>query len=201
VKAEELILIGNAHGVDLVAAAQVAAKRPQRDIKFIVRNGRRIPVLLPAAMNGARGKQSPSFARPQWSMQELGVAAAGVSDLLFMAACYAFAGSQNNFWRLHAALTDEAEKMGARYQWPDTVKDIHGIAIQYREHLAKLVLDEDTHQAYFVAAPVMYSVYMNVHEVTWDRQLAERFSSLKFVWLRWLGTAASTIQSRLSEHS
>ena len=66
-----------------------------------------------------------------------------MAAIQFQAALFAFAGSRDNFWKLHRALCAEVMGLRALHEWPSEVIDIHGIDRPYLKHLAKLVLDED----------------------------------------------------------
>jgi hypothetical protein len=70
-----------------------------------------------------------------------------------MAACYAFAGERGDFWRLQSALAVEAEILRKLRGWPIEVVDLQEIERPYLQHLAKLVLDEDTHPNVFSVCP------------------------------------------------
>jgi hypothetical protein len=77
------------------------------------------------------------------------------------------------------------------------VTDFHSLQRPYLQHLAKLVLDEDSVPQIFRTAPQLYSIYLGVSEKVWDKSLAERFGALQLVWLDWLGHAAAIMQPRL----
>jgi|HubBroStandDraft_4_1064222.scaffolds.fasta_scaffold00159_25 hypothetical protein len=199
--AEQLIALAAAHGVDLIKAARIGAAKPKRDVRLMkFEGGRRAYVLLQPSGDEARGKATRSSKRPSYTLAELGQAARGVPQMQFWAACYAFAGARGYFDRLRIGLTREAVQIQHQNCWPETVTDIHGLARPYIPWLAKLILDEDFCPNEFAVCPQLYAWYLQISERSWDREVASRYFALRFVWLRWLGTAASMIQSRLSEH-
>ena len=185
-RAETLIALAGAHGIDLGRVARMAPPRGR---------GRK---LLTPRKNGVNGKETRTAVKPEWTLAEIGAAAAGVPAIPFMAACYAFAGQRSDFWKLHGALFREAQALQERNYWPVEVIDLHGLPRPYLAHLAKLVLDEDATPQLFRTAPQLYSIYLGVSEKVWDKSIAERFGALKLVWLDWLGHAAAIMQPRLA---
>ena len=185
-RAEQLISLAGAHGVDFGRAARMAPPRGKAT------NG------LAPRKNGANGKATRSSARPEWTVAEMGQAAAGVPAIPFMAACYSFAGERGNYWRLHAALFREAQILRERNNWPVEVTDFHSIQRPYLAHLAKLVLDEDASPQLFRTAPQLYAIYLGISEKVWEKSIAQRYGALQLVWLDWLGHAASIMQPRLA---
>jgi hypothetical protein len=186
-KADELVAMAASHGVDLLGAARLG--RPK---------GKRKPGPIPN--NRATGTATRTSMRPEWTMAELGQAAAGVPDLLFCAACYAFAGDRSQYTALQAALLGRAINIAKREDWPMEVLDIHNLPRPYIRHLCKLVLDEDANPHLFVVAPELYSIYLGISERAWDDHMQGRFDSLKGVWASWLGTACGMIQSKLRDN-
>jgi hypothetical protein len=199
VKAEDLYALMLPHGIDGAAAARVAPKKKARaDVRMVVRDGKSYAVLLRPSESRARGKSSPSFVKPSYTMAELAMAAAGCPEREFMAAGLSFAGSQANYWRLHAELTREANRLRRQHDWPETVIDVHQLQRPYVEHISKMVLDEDLFASVF-RVPDLYWIYQGVTERVWRRELSGRFMAVKFIWMQWLGTAAEIVQSKLGE--
>lgn len=197
-KAENLIALAAARGVDLLQAARSSAK-PTRSNGGLVRKFIDGKMELVPRTPTARGSADHSTLRPTWTLQELAIASASVPDIPFMAACYAFAGDRSRFTKLQNALADRARRMQREQGWPLSVIDHHGIKRPYLDHLAKLVLDEDAHPVFFAAYPPLYALYMGVTEQTWDKGLECRFIALKAVWGEWLGTACGIIQAKLRD--
>lgn len=199
-RAEDLVALASCHGVDLLAAARVAAK-PAKNTGTITKfqNGVKSTILIPLPANRAKGKDSHAMVRPAWTMAELGQASHGVPEVPFMAACFAYAGDRSNYWKLQNALYDRARIMRNTRDWPFEVIDHHSIKRPYLAHLAKLVLDFDACPAMFNACPQLYAIYMGVTERIWERDLQEHFQDLQQVWTGWLHTAARIIQPRLRE--
>src|SRR5579864_8730051 len=104
-KAEDLIALAAARGVDLVQAARLGG-RPAAAETIRIRNaaGRYFTALRQRSGLEAQGRGSPSYERPGWTLAELGQAAAGVPPIQFMAACYAIAGDRSVYWKLWDAL-------------------------------------------------------------------------------------------------
>lgn len=198
-QAEQLVALAAAHGVDLQKAARQGTA--PRDVISHKVNGHTVRVLIEPPTSRARGTESRMTARPTWTTAEIAQACVGVPDIEFRAALFAFAGDRGCYWKLVEALFLEALALQARHHWPHEVKDIHGIERPYLKHLAKLTLDEDSSPQLFRTAPQLYSIYLHVSEKTWDREVAERFNSLRFEWLRWIGSAAASIQARLRDDS
>lgn len=199
-KAEELLLKATAEGIDLIACARVGTPKHSPDVASKRRRWGTSRVLLEPPRNRARGACTSTRERPAWTLAELGQAAAGVPDIAFRAACFAFAGEESQFWTLHRALTVEGQHLRRQFSWPERIRDIHGIDVPYLAHLAKLVLDEDRKPSAFSTVPGLHAVYMRVSEKTWDETLSGCFESLRVSWLDWLGIAARIMQPRLREN-
>jgi hypothetical protein len=206
VKAEELVALASAHGVDLVQAARLTG-RPADSGTVRVRGetGRYYQVLRARSGLEARGTSSPSFDRPAWSLAELGQAAAGVPQVHFMAACYALAGDRSVYWRLWDALHFTALRLRERNNWPKQVRGAEGVPRFYLEQLVQLVLDEDAHPHLFNSVtatdkhPSLHAIYLQVDEQTWRRAVFERFDAVKLRYLGWIEQAMRTMQPRLED--
>lgn len=206
-RAEDLISMANAHGVDLMRVAKnMTSDDPEimqaaRDVvKKRFGAGRTALVLVPPPGSPADGKETRSAKRPEWTAAELAQAAAGVSDLSFRAALFAYAGDHKYYKWLRNELFCEALRLRELLEWPPVVIDIHDIEVPYLNHLASLVLDEDAHPALFRVAPQLYAVYMRVPEKVWDKLMSRRFHALKLVWSNWGAEALRMIQPRLKQH-
>jgi hypothetical protein len=199
-RSEDLIALAAAHGVDLIEAARLApSDKVKRDvIKQRFAEGRTAMVLQEPSTKMAKGKESPTFVRPKWTVAEIGQAAAGVPPIHFSAACYAFAGDRSQYWPLYNNLCGEVHRLQARFHWPIEIRDFHQIERPYLKYLAKMVLDEEDSQNLFkIADSRLYSIYIGVSEKTWKNEVSERYETLKLVWLGWLQRAARIIQPRL----
>lgn len=194
-KAEELISMAAAHGIDLPRVAGNSS-----NLKGRARVRRRTEEECDrkvGVVETVTGHESRVYRRPAWSLAELGQAAQGVPEREFRAACYAFAHSMSYLWTIHADLVKEARELQRRHHWPDTVRDIHGIKKEYLEHVCKLVLDEDASPNLFKLCDPLYAIYLAIPEQTWEREVHERFAVIKHSWLQWIGTAAAGIQKNL----
>jgi hypothetical protein len=197
-RSEELLALSAAHGVDFLQAARVGTAPAKRDVTIRRHGTLTSTVLLEPRVNRARGGETRSSQRPEWTTAEIGQAAQGVPDILFHAALFAFAGDRGSYWKLHAALYREALALQAERGWPAEVCDIHDIGRPYLKHLAKLVLDEDASPQVFRTAPHLYAIVVGVSDHIWDKSIAERFHALRYVWIGWLGHAAAIMQPRLT---
>ena len=188
-KAEDLIAMAAARGVDLEQAAKSSAKLPPKKSK-----------LLPPPPNRVTGRESRVFVKPEYTVAELGHAAQGVPKVCFQAACYAFAGDRSCYWPLHAAIHQNAVLLANEWRWPVNARNVHGLMEPYLQTLAKLVLDEDANPEYFRQVPEVYPIYMHVEERTWENEIAQRFVDVRAIWTDWLYTAARMIQRKLADH-
>lgn len=196
-RAEELISLAAAHGIDLVRAAKMGSNvKPKRDV--ITKNGAR--VLIPPAESRARGAETRTLDRPSWTLQEIGMAAVGIERHHFLAATFAFSGDRSNFWELHRSLVAQGRMYMMIYRWAAEVTDHHGIRKPYLAHIAKLVLDVDATPHLFNVCPQLFEIYLGVTEKVWEKQLQPKYEDLRHVFADWLGIAARQIQSKLSEH-
>lgn len=200
IKAEVLLSIAQAHGIDLERAAKMAAKeKPYSDVVPGKIKGSRVLVTPPG--NLAKGAETRSMRRPSWTVQEIGQAAAGLPEAPFKAALYAFAGAHEHSSFLHRELVGRAKMFAHIYSWPTLIRDFHGIQSPYLQHLCKMILDEDAYPVYFRAAPALYGIYLRVTPEFWEQRMQGYYAEIKHgIWNDWLGYAARMIQSKLSEH-
>lgn len=200
-RAEELVALASAHGVDLAHNARLGTPgRRHATERRRGTNGHSYEVLTAPSAQRANGRASYTHARPAWSIEDLGQAAAGVPRLPFLAACYSYAGDRSVFWELWAGLEREAQELRTRNGWPAQVRGpAGGPAHFYLERLAQLVLDEDAHPHLFHAAPVLYPIYVSVDEQTWHRSVFHRFDKVRLRFLGWIGECMSIIQTRLED--
>jgi len=207
VRAEDILMMANAHGVDLMRIAKnMTSDDPEvmqaaRDVvKKRFGAGRTAFVLVPPPDSMAAGKETRTAKRPEWTTAELAQAAAGVPELSFRAALFAFAGDHKYYKWLRSELFHEALQLREQLEWPPVIVDLHDIEIPYLNHLAALVLDEDAHPSLFRVAPQLYALYMRVPEKTWDKAVSRRFHALKVIWTNWGAEALRMIQPRLKQH-
>jgi hypothetical protein len=210
-QAAELFALATAHGIDLKRVAgnssdfdgPAAERKPSREQRS---DGiERVPLTV-------RGAESRVYRRPHWSHAELGIAAAGLSELPWLAARYSYAGDYASYWPLWWALGFNAHRMASREGWAPMVpgrlsprhertgKPLPGAKAEphfYLLDLAQLVLDEDANKRYFSIAPQLYCAYMRVEEPIWERVLEKRFRALQAVYDRWLAVARGMIQRKL----
>src|SRR5688572_22397994 len=111
--------------------------------------------------------------RPTWTLAEMQASADDVPPVPYMAARFAFAGEQANYWPLWAALHDEALRLAHREHWSVQVKGIDGSRHFYWGQLCALVLDECRYAELF-STPGLHAVYLGVSERTWDETLSGR---------------------------
>jgi len=176
---------------------------PKHKAQSDVVSGRFKSRILVAGPNSpAKGTETRTSQRPQWSAAEIGLAAAagGVPEAPFRAALYAFAGArEDNLWFLHGELMGHIRMFSRLYHWPERLVDFYGLSSEYKPRLAKLVLDEDAHSNYFRTAPELFALYLNIPQKLWEDRVQGFYSEVKGVWSDWLSEAARRIQSRLSE--
>jgi hypothetical protein len=199
-RAEDLFVLATAHGVDLVRAAGQSAPALRHGARRRrCADGQSYVELDPHSAQTARGRSTHVTRRPTWSTEVLAQAAAGVPDIPFKAACYAFAGDRDSYWPLWSALAREAQELRVRHEWPAQVKGLDGARRFYVEALAALVLDADEHQPLFTAAPTLYALCLQIDESTWRRGVRERFDRLRRRFDGWIVEAMSIMQPRLDE--
>lgn len=208
-RAEDLISMANAHGVDLMRVAKnmtsddpavMAAARDVVRKRFAA--GRTALVLVEPSGSPARGKETRSAKRPEWTAAELAQASAGIDELHFRAALYAYAGDRKWYKWLFEQLRDEAFNLRDERQWPTALPDrFHPqLEVYYLPLLAAMVLDEDAYPSVFKVSPPLYPIYMRVSDKDWSRSVEGPFNVLKNVWVNWATEALRMIQPRLRQH-
>lgn len=205
-QAEDLLSLAAAHGIDLMRVARSTNStnpeimRAARDVKMKrFGGGRTAPVLVEPPVSRARGKETQTSVRPEWTIAEIGQAAHGLPDQHFRAALFAFAGDRTYYRWLRSELFQQAILLREQYEWPWRVDDIHEEKSEYLAHLAKLVLDQDATPNLFLVCPELYAIYLRIPQKTWDKTVSLRFLALQLVWQDWYTEAARTIQPRLRE--
>jgi len=201
-KAEDLVALVAAHGVDLQHVAGSAsdthgiARRRQRT-KDERRGG--LPI-----RDTVIGHESRVYRRPAWSHAELGMAARDVPRMPWLAICYCYAGDSTGYPELHRGLMREALKIATRDGWSMYERDRTG---QKRyapiAELAALVLDKDAHKRIFIEARahgvVLEALCLNVPDEIWSTRYERRFDTLDQHRERWLAEARGIIQRWLRE--
>lgn len=193
IRAEDLIALAAAHRVDLTRVASNATdtrRHPRRR-----RTKRELLQGLEIA-DTADGRDT-RIARPHWSLPDLGMAAAGVPQLYFLAARFAFARDDGVYWQLWHELHFQAARIARREGWRAQVRNVNGEPRYYLSELAELVLIEDRYASYFRAAPVLYSAFLHIEDDLWERKLAKRFRAVQEKYELWILTALSMIESNL----
>lgn len=202
IKAETLLAIASPHGADLKAqSSQRSAKTLTKPTDTVtkMRRGVTSTILIPPPKYRSAGTADRATKRPAWTLAELGIAAQGIAQVPFLAACYRFAGDASRYWDLWTALRERALNFAQRDQWPTTVMDLHGLDQPYLGHLCILVLDADAQPKQFNARPQLYAEWMRVTPRVWERDLEARFWRLQSVFDAWCSQAAAGIQRRLRD--
>lgn len=195
-RADELVSLAAAHGIDLKEVAGNAS-----DTKGVARVRARTPEERRSGRHiepTARGAGSRVHRKRMWTAAELGQAAQGVPRMPWLAACYSLAGDSSGYPELHRGLMAQAIRIATRENWPMRVRCKDGSMQYYIAELAQLVLDVEAHKHLFVAAPALYAICMHMEEEIYATTMAHRYVSLRVQYERWLGTALSMIQSWLT---
>jgi hypothetical protein len=218
-RADELVVLASAHGIDLTHVAGAASNtRGAASKRSLTREERRKRMEEHLGLEiepSVRGNGSRTYRRPQWSLAEIGQAAEGVPELPWLAACYSWGGDSSCYWTLWWGLSYQAQRLGRREGWqprvmgraprdPKTGKPIVGAKGEprfYLLELAQMVLDEDAHKWAFAAWPGLHAAYLQVEDATWARILAPRYEMLQGKYESWLATAKTLIQRKLAEEA
>lgn len=195
-RADELVSLAAAHGIDLKEVAGNAS-----DTKGVARVRARTPDERRTGRyveQTARGSGSRVHRRRAWTAAELGQAAQGVPRMPWLAACYSLAGDSSGYPELHRGLMAQAIRIATRENWPMRIHSKDGSFQFYVAELAQLVLDVEAHKHLFVAAPALYAICMRMEDEIWSTTMSNRYVSLRVQYERWLGTALSMIQSWLT---
>jgi hypothetical protein len=192
VKADELMALGSAHGIDFTAVAGnasnilgIAHKRRQtRDERM---SG--IPVT-----ESVKGHQTRVYRRPEWTAADSGHYGKDVPRMPWLAARYSICGDMGGYEEMHRGLTARAIHQATANNWPMTICKADGSRGFYIEDLSALVLDAEMHKPIFDKAPAMYGHYMNVTEDLWGFVVVHWHDALRGEYERWLSTARGFIQ-------
>lgn len=145
-----------------------------------------------AQRSRAVGSGTHVYCAPEWTQQELGMAAKGLKETPWRAALYAVAGvrGKDNWDYLHRCLLDCATAHARREQWADTVLRLDGTEQPYLEELATLVLHAQGDLRYAaLGLPRFGAVCLNVSARTWDVELLPKYETLQQRFECWLRRA------------
>lgn len=191
-------------------AKQSTDARPRKDTLTRTRFGLKVTQLLEQPASRAYGKQTPSFADTDWNSADVGMLLAGLGSAQTLAALYAWAGATQNYLQLRDELMKRSLALRREFNWPWTVRNMHGQAVGYLDRLCEMVLDEDRYPGVLDYAPVagvgqddqtgiLRAIYCDVTLPVWKRHLAERYAGIRGVWIGWLDEAARRAQARLRD--
>lgn len=194
--AQELVTLAATRGIDLAHVAGNAS-----DTKGVAR--RRTRTLTERRLGlhvveSAEGTETRSSRAPYYSHAELGLAAAALPRMPFLALQYSIAGHCDDFGQLHRGLMVEELALATRERWPWQVEKFDGTRGWYAQELAGLVLDADRHGPIFRESPGLYAVYLGVSEEVYRVKMEPLYRSLANEHGRWIATALGWIQRRIS---
>ena len=212
-RSEDLVALCGARGLNLQAIAESGTNAaPVSDVRRYQRHGVQVVQLKPTAQQRAYGKETRTVIEREWTVQELGQAAAGVPRLAFLAACFSWAGERGHFLELHDGLMAYALRSRRLFKWPFQVSGVDGQGVHYLEKLCMLVLIQDSPESFFggadlrlvkaclgVRSEAFFALHCGVTEAVWSKSLADRFDRLQLVWWGWHNQAARMMQSRLRD--
>ena len=196
-KAEQLFVKASARGIDLKQLAVEAtnfygAGSPRR--KTLMERLSGLPV-----KETATGKQSRVTRRGYYSHAELGLALAGLEGAPYLAARYSFILDGAAFPALYRKLRSAAAKMADEESWEYTVEGRGGQNIFYQDELTSMVLDVDWLKPFFVHAPGLYAVYLDVAEDVWQAKLLRKYLEILARYESWLSAARCFVDRKLYE--
>ena len=197
-RAEDLLVIMTARGVDLEHTARLSGDPARRPRKLGGRRNRFGEERLEEGPGAQHGTATASTERPTWTLAEIGMASKGVPDVSFKAACFAFAGDHSEYWYLYGQLVSAVMTLRDREHWPWKLQTPNGGRF-YLQELAELVLTEDREPHYFRLVPQLYAWCLNIPEPLWDRSVSRRFQAVRYVWMTWLDEAIRIIGPRLRD--
>jgi hypothetical protein len=145
------------------------------------------------------GNQTRVYKRPHWSLQELALAAKGMSVAPWLAVSLSIANDRTAIPHLVRELRVEAAHVARKESWPAVVPDVNGKPLEYFEGLIRLVLLEEEHRGRFVQAqpaPV-HAWLMDVTEKTWDQALAPKYAKLQQRYEGWFCAGRALVRQRI----
>lgn len=210
-KAEKLISMASARGIDMIAIAQQSTAIPRKDTISRTRCGVRMTQLQEQPERRAYGKETRAIVELDLTGVDAGFALAGLAPAPTLAAFFAWAGHTQHYWPLVVHLRTVAMGLRKREHWPEAVENDAGVLVDYIEPLCEMVLFEDGHPSILDAAPpigvgqddqagILRAIFCEVTLPVWKRHLEEHYTRIYGVWLGWLDSAARLAQSRLREN-
>ena len=146
--------------------------------------------------NRAVGHQTSVYRSPEWTQQELGMAAMGLKKTPWRAALYAKAGvrGKENWDYLHRCLMDCGAAHARREHWPEFVLREDATVRPYLSELAALVLHAQGDLRHVtLATPSFGEIYLDVNAMTWEVVLRDKYELLQDRFECWLRRANTVI--------
>ena len=199
-KAEQLLILASARGIDL------GLSRPKRDIPPEHRGPPRrrkehpddpgIPGVLTA-----EGKQTRTSRAPEWSARELAMAAQGMPDTSWRALCWVVGQEEQSRMHLKYTLLQLAVERKERESWPDRMKrgDCQDCgclrSTSYVEDLCTLAVAEMATQG---MTEIARAQFFGLAEHNWRRHVMRLYQPLYQHAQGWYQDGIRYLQSRLN---
>ena len=204
-KADELVALASAHGINLThiggTASDIHGIAAKRRLTHAERRQRLEQHVSLEVLPTAQGSGSRVHRRPAWSVAEVGQASCAIPRMPWLATLFSVGGDASGYPELHRGLMVVALKLATEQNWPMMVTKRSGHRGYYVAELAALVLDADRHRPLFTAAPALYALCIDVDEDIWDRSIRLWYTDLRMEYERWLGTARGIIRKWIMEES
>ena len=147
----------------------------------------------------ARGASLDAVSRgfPEWTPEDVALAAAGLPDHQFHVALFTLAGDDSVRGSLKWWLMGELLHAREALQWASRVERVTGERSRFSEELVELYLAEERRPSITRDVPIIRSIWMRVEPETWRRVLSHQYTFLTSVFSAALADAEYHVQRKL----
>lgn len=150
--------------------------------------------MLLATAQGLEFSDVPGGDRPEWTIEDLGMALRGLDTLYFKAFSYRWAADDSCENYLRGKLRYEAYKMGVREKWPREIAGNKG----YVTDLVDMCLQEERHPHVFRVS-VLWPALMGVDLPVWQKGLSSKYECIRMLYEAWVSIAHHHMMELLLE--
>lgn len=154
------------------------------------------------ALATARGVNLEAISRggePDWTSEDVALAAAGLSRFKFHVALYSLAGDDSVRGSLKWALVERLLEERERQQWATWATNINGARIKFAEDLVALFLLEERSPAKFQAAPHLRAICLGVEGEEWLRKISHQYAYVHGEFHRALVDAEDWVRRKMRQ--
>jgi len=141
-------------------------------------------LILLSTAQGLEFSDVPGGDRPEWTVEDLGMALKGLDKLYFKAFTYRWAADDSGKKFLQKNLYYEAIKIAIREKWPNRIAG-NG---HYISDLVDMCLQEERHPHVFRVS-ILWPSLMDVELGVWQKSLSGKYELIRMMFEAWVSIA------------